>query len=79
MTKKSTKAESQIAIPQGDPDSFATCRLYRINDVLKLIPVSKSHWYAGIATGIYPAGIKLSARVACWKSSDIQNLISSLK
>jgi predicted DNA-binding transcriptional regulator AlpA len=47
--------------------------------VLAKIPVSRSHWWAGIAAGKFPAGIKLSERVTCWKSTDIQNLIVSLK
>ncbi len=53
--------------------------LLRLPQVLAKIPVSRSHWWAGIVAGKYPAGIKLSERVTCWKSSDIQNLIASLK
>lgn len=79
MSEKSTKPATQVAIPLGNTELFAACRLYRINEVLKYIPVSKSQWWAGVARGIFPAGVKLSARVTCWKSSDIQNLIASLK
>jgi predicted DNA-binding transcriptional regulator AlpA len=53
--------------------------LLRLPQVLQRVPVSRSHWWAGIASGKFPAGIKLSERVTCWKSSDIQNLIASLK
>lgn len=79
MSEKSTKTATPVAIPQAHAESFAACRLYRIKDVLKIIPVSRSQWWAGVASGIFPAGVKLSARVTCWKSSDIQNLIASLK
>jgi prophage regulatory protein len=53
--------------------------LLRLPQVLALIPVSRAHWWKGIADGKFPTGIKLSERVTCWKSGDIQNLISSLK
>lgn len=53
--------------------------LYRLPKVLSLVPVSRAHWWAGVASGRFPKGIKLSDRVTVWKSHDIQNLISSLK
>jgi prophage regulatory protein len=40
------------------------------------VPVSKSHWYAGIKAGVYPPPIKLSPRVAVWRLSDIEALIA---
>ena len=52
--------------------------LLRLPAVLQLVPVSRSHWWAGVASGKFPKGIKLSDRVTCWKSSDIQALIESL-
>jgi hypothetical protein len=44
-----------------------------------LIPVSKTTWWAGIKSGIYPPAIKLSPRVCVWRASDIQALISQAK
>ena len=44
-----------------------------------LIPVSKTTWWAGTKSGIYPPPIKLSERVAVWRSSDIQALIKQAK
>lgn len=75
MSSEKTPATS-VAIPQGDTEMLS---LYRLPQVLARIPVSASHWWSGVANGRYPAGIKLSERVTCWKSSDIQNLIASLK
>lgn len=72
MTTETTPATT----PQGNAEALA---LYRLPKVLSLIPVSRSHWWAGVASGKYPAGIKLSDRVTCWKSSDIHKLIASLK
>ncbi len=40
-----------------------------------VFPVSRSSWYAGIQTGIYPAGHKLSNRCVAWRVEDIRALI----
>jgi len=55
-----------------------TNRFLRLNQVLDIIPVPKSSWYAGIARGEYPKPIKLSKRSAAWKASDIQALYNKL-
>jgi len=47
----------------------------RLKDVLKLYPVSKSTWWAGVASGRFPKGIRLSERTTAWRASDIQALI----
>jgi prophage regulatory protein len=55
------------------PESF-----YRLPDVLKIIPVSRSRWWLGVRTGEYPAPCKLSARCTAWSASSIQNLVHRL-
>ena len=50
-------------------------RLIRIDEVLRKIPVSKSRWWAGVASGIYPRPTKLGARITCWRLSEIEKLI----
>ena len=47
----------------------------RLPDVLKLIPVSKSTWWAGVKAGRYPASVKLGARITAWRAEDIRGLI----
>ncbi len=47
----------------------------RLPDVLKFYPVSKSTWWAGIKTGKFPAGVKLSERVTAWRTEDVLALI----
>jgi len=42
-----------------------------------LIPVSKSGWWAGVREGRFPRPVKLSARVTCWRLSDVQRLIET--
>jgi len=47
--------------------------------IIGLIPVSKTTWWAGIKSGIYPSAIKLSPRVCVWRASEIQALINQPK
>lgn len=44
-----------------------------------IIPISKSSWYAGIASGRYPKSVKLSRNTAVWKIEDVLALIASAK
>jgi len=49
--------------------------LLRVNQILRFIPISRSSWWAGVKSGIYPKPFKLSARTTVWKSSDIRAII----
>ena len=44
--------------------------LWRLPTVLAHVPVSRSHWWAGVAEGRYPAPVKLSTRHCSLKSPD---------
>jgi predicted DNA-binding transcriptional regulator AlpA len=50
----------------------------RLSEVLMVIPVGKSSWWAGVKSGRYPKGVKLSARCTAWWAEDIRNLIIQL-
>ena len=50
----------------------------RLPDVLRLVPVSRSSWWAGCKSGRYPAPVKLGPNTTAWRASDIQTLISQL-
>ena len=52
-------------------------RLLRLKQVLEIIPVSKSSWWAGVKDGKYPASVKYG-RSTFWVNSDIQNLINHI-
>ena len=58
--------------------SIQESALLRLPQVLSLIPVSRSGWWAGVASGRYPQPVRLSTRCVAWKSQDIRNLIASL-
>lgn len=47
----------------------------RLPEVLKLIPVSKSTWWAGVKSGRFPKSVKLGPRTTAWRAEDIQALI----
>jgi prophage regulatory protein len=47
----------------------------RLPAVLKVIPVSKSTWWAGIKTGRFPQPVKLGERITAWRVEDIRTLI----
>jgi len=49
----------------------------RLKDILKIYPVSKSTWWAGVASGDYPQPVKLSKRTTAWCVEDIRKLIQS--
>lgn len=51
--------------------------LFRLPKVLEIIPVCKTTWWAGVKSGRYPAPIKLSPRVTCWRAEDIYALIAA--
>lgn len=40
-----------------------------------IIPVSKSTWWAGVRSGLYPQPVKLSVRVTAWPVAAIRALI----
>lgn len=56
-------------------ESLPDAGYIRLPAVLKVYPVSKSTWWAGIKAGKYPAGVKLSERITAWDVKDIRNLL----
>jgi prophage regulatory protein len=51
----------------------------RLPTVLKIIPVSRSTWWAGIKSGRYPAGVKLGPRTTAWSVEAIRELVKSVR
>ena len=50
----------------------------RLQQVLAIIPVSRSAWYAGIHAGKYPPPVKLGVRTSVYKLVDIKKLLSDI-
>ena len=43
-----------------------------------LLPISKSSWWAGVASQAYPPAYKLSKHTTAWKTTDVMALIERL-
>ena len=68
-------SENTTAVPTAH---FPTSGFLRLEGVLKVFPVSKSTWWAGVKTGRYPKPVKLSRRASAWRESDISALCASI-
>tara|TARA_Y100001934_G_scaffold249943_1_gene311831 strand:+ start:431 stop:619 length:189 start_codon:yes stop_codon:yes gene_type:complete len=60
---------TQTSIPQTG--------FMRLPEILKVFPVSKSTWWAGVKDGRFPAPVKLSEKITAWRVEDIITLIES--
>lgn len=51
----------------------------RLPQILAVIPVSKSTWWAGVRSGRYPQPSRaLGARITAWRVEDIRALIEAV-
>ena len=50
----------------------------RLHQVLELVPVGKSTWWAGCKTGRFPRPIKIGLRASAWRTADILALLEKL-
>jgi len=48
----------------------------RLPQVLAIIPISRSAWWAGIREGKFPKGIKLGSKTTVWRAEEIRALIN---
>lgn len=59
-------------------DGLPATGFLRLNAVLRLIPVSRSCWWAGVASGRYPQPVRLGPRVTAWRVEEIRNFIDDI-
>ena len=52
--------------------------LLRVNSVLNFVDVCPATWWAWVAAGQAPKGIKLSHKITVWKRSEIQAFVDKL-
>lgn len=50
----------------------------RISQILELIPIGKSTWWAGVKNGRFPKPIKFGPNTTVWRIQDIEDLIKTL-
>ena len=47
----------------------------RLSAILRIIPIGKSTWWAGVKSGRFPRPVKLGPRTTAWRCEDIRKLI----
>ena len=62
----------------NDMDNLDNAALLRLPQVLNLIPVSRSAWWAGCKNGRYPKPVKIGPRTTAWRAEDIKALLRKL-
>lgn len=83
MPKKNQKTNARSAVPLLQPATLPRegyVRLWHIvGDKKKgmqgLFPVSRSSFLAGVKSGLYPAPVKVGARMTAWRVEDIAALV----
>ncbi len=59
--------------------SFSAKGFIRLPQVLKMIPVGKSTWWAGVKEGRFPKAVKLGRNTTAWRVEDIEELMRSFR
>ncbi|MBF0503399.1 MAG: AlpA family phage regulatory protein [Candidatus Riflebacteria bacterium] len=49
----------------------------RLKQILEIIPIGKSSWWAGVKAGRYPQAIKLGPRTTVWSVQAIRTLLDA--
>ncbi len=60
---------------QTNPDQT----LIRLPQVLEILPVGRSTWWAWVKAGKAPAPVKISAGVTCWRKADVLAMTQGAK
>ena len=64
--------------PGALPQTLPSTGYLRLPQVLALIPVSKSTWWAGVKALRYPQPTRaLGSRITAWRAEDIKALIEA--
>jgi len=63
---------------EGKTPNLPDTGFLRLPEVLRLYPVRKSTWWAGVRSGRYPKPVKLGARATAWRAEDIRGLIETV-
>ena len=50
----------------------------RLSQILNIIPISKSAWWEGCRSGLYPKPVKLGPRTTAWRVEDICDLMERI-
>jgi prophage regulatory protein len=54
----------------------------RLNSILAPngpLPISRSSWWAGVSSGLYPKSVKLGPRITAWRVTDLRALMDNAR
>jgi predicted DNA-binding transcriptional regulator AlpA len=52
-------------------------KLLRLSQIIpNILPISKTSWWNGVKSGIYPQPVKLGPRTTAWRESDVMRIVS---
>lgn len=71
--KTAPRSHPSLQVRSFPPDLPGTAWL-KLADVLQYVPVSRSQWFRGVASGQFPSPHKVG-RLAFWKARDIRALL----
>lgn len=58
--------------------SLPSIGFIRLPQVLEVIPIGKSTWWAGVKSGRFPAGVKIGPATTAWRVDDIRDLLKRM-
>ena len=50
----------------------------RLPQLLEIFPISKSTWWEGCRSGVFPKPVKLGPRTSAWRMEDIRALMERI-
>ena len=50
----------------------------RLPQILEIFPISKSTWWEGCRSGVFPKPVKLGPRTTAWRVEDIRALMERI-
>lgn len=62
-----------------EPATIPTTGFVRLRQILAVVPIGKSSWWAGVRDGRYPAPVRPSpfGRVTVWRAEAIRELLAN--
>jgi predicted DNA-binding transcriptional regulator AlpA len=69
-----TKAPPQF----GSSSALPEVGFVRLPQILSVLPIGKSTWWAGVRSGRFPPPTKLGSRISVWEAQAIRGLLTSL-
>jgi prophage regulatory protein len=68
MPHKTANTQAPATLPEAG--------FVRLATILKIYPIGRSTWWAGVKSGKYPAGVKIGANTTAWRVEDIRALLA---